>query len=340
MEKSTIAVLGTGSWGTAIAVHLAKAGHAVRLWGRRQDFVAELIEDRVNTRYLPGVPLEESIEITSDLAAATAGADLVACIVPTQQIRPTFAPIKDRMAPGVPIVSLSKGIENETLLLPTAILAELFGSDRSYGVVHGPSHAEEVAKGLPCSIVAASDDRDLAQLAQRIFSTSRMRIYTNDDLLGVELAAALKNVIAIAAGTCDGLGFGDNTKAALLTRGLVEIARLGVAMGGRQETFSGLAGIGDLLTTCFSPFGRNRSVGVKIGQGKTLAQILEEMPMVAEGVPTTRSVVELARRHGVEMPITEQVARVLFEEADPREAVQALMMRERKSEIDDAEVLR
>ncbi len=336
MSQRKIAVLGTGSWGTAVAVHLAGAGHDVRLWGRRADFIEELARTRMNSRYLPEIRLPDSIAFTADLARATASTDLIACVVPTQKIRGTLQDLVAQVPPRVPIVSLSKGIENGTLLLPTQILAQLFGPDRSYGVLAGPSHAEEVVRGLPASIVGASSDPRLAHSIQEIFSTKRLRIYTNPDVLGVELGAALKNVIALAAGTCDGLGFGDNTKAALLTRGLVEIARLGVAMGARRDTFSGLSGIGDLLTTCFSPFGRNRAVGLAIGQGKKLQDILADSPMVAEGVPTTKSVLALAQKHQVEMPITEQVSAVLFDGKDPRLAVQDLMMRKLVSE---AEVL-
>ncbi len=332
-EATRVAVLGTGGWGTAIACHLAGQGVEVTLWGRRPAFVAELDRTRLNATYLPGIPIPGSVRLTGDFSEAVEGAMSIGCVIPTQHIRSTLKGMGDLVPAGVSVVSLSKGIENETLLLPTDILREVFGSERSMGVLVGPSHAEEMAGGLPTTVVVASEDTECARWVQSTYTGGGFRVYTHDDVLGVELGGALKNVVAIASGICDGLGYGDNSKAALLTRGLAEMTRLGVAMGARRETFSGLSGIGDLITTCVSPHGRNRAVGERIGKGETLSQILASTHTVAEGVRTTESVVTLARKHGVEMPITEQVYEVLFGEKDPRRGVQELMLRDLKAEM-------
>ncbi|MBI4612717.1 MAG: NAD(P)-dependent glycerol-3-phosphate dehydrogenase [Planctomycetes bacterium] len=334
MAKRSIAVLGTGGWGTAIALLLDGKGFDVRLWGRRPEFVETLLSSRVNERYLPGIKIPDSVRLLADISEATRDTELLVCGVPTQHIRPALAGLASRVTSPAPVVSLSKGIENDTLLLPTQVLAQLFGAGRSYAVLSGPSHAEEVARGQPTTVVVASRDSSLALAIQETFSTKRFRVYTNTDVLGVELAGALKNVIALAAGASDGLGYGDNAKSALLTRGLAEIARLGVAMGARRETFAGLAGMGDLITTCVSPFGRNRAVGLQIAKGKKLSQILAETSMVAEGVKTTLSTRALARRSGIEMPITEQAYEVLFNDKDPRQAVLDLMMRPLQTEAE------
>lgn len=316
-----VQIVGAGSWGTALAVHLARRGASVALWGRRLD---DLTATRENRKYLPGVRLPDSI------ALGLGAADLAVVAVPTQHIRATLATLR---LPKVPAVSVSKGLEIGSHRRPTEILRELLGVPTA--VLSGPSHAEEVARGLPASLVAASEDETLARDVQKAFMGETLRIYTSRDVLGVELAGALKNIIAIAAGLCDALGLGDNAKAALLTRGIVEIARLGVKLGAERPTFYGVSGIGDLITTCYSPHGRNLFVGREVGKGRTLQDVLAGMSMVAEGVWTSRAALDLAREKGVEMPITEAVVRVLHEGKPPRDAVRELMSRLPKSESED-----
>ena len=335
--STRVIVVGDGGWGLVVAKLLAKAGHDTRVWGHDPEYVRRVASLRQSPRYLSGVELPAAIRIEPDFAVAAADAEIALSVVPTQFLRATWIPHATELAAGVPVLSLTKGIENRTLQRPTEVLAEVLGPDRDYGVLSGPSHAEEVARGLPTTVVAASPDERLARRAQDLFSTERFRVYTTDDVLGVELGGALKNVIALAAGMAHGLGFGDNSGAALITRGMVEIRRLGVALGARPETFSGLSGIGDLITTCISPYGRNRSVGERIGKGETLTQILASMEQVAEGVRTTESAIDLAERLGVELPITQQVGEVLFREKPPMQAVVDLMMRDRKSEREELE---
>jgi glycerol-3-phosphate dehydrogenase (NAD(P)+) len=329
--RKTFAILGTGGWGTALAVLLADdPGHRVRLWGAHPDTVAKIRDTRENARLLPGVPIPESVELTADPREATAGADCWVTAVPTAYLRDTlarFVPVRDT---GVPVISLTKGIEVGTFRRPSEIIEEVL-APRRVAVLSGPSHAEEVVRGLPTSVVVASPDAALAGWAQDRFGTDRFRVYTNSDLIGVELAGALKNVIGIAAGVCDGLGFGDNAKAALITRGLVEMTRFGMAHGAEHATFSGLAGTGDLITTCFSPHGRNRRVGYRLGRGEPLADVLAG-PQVAEGVLTSRSVFERVTRMGIEAPIMTGVYRVLHEGQPPLAAVQDLMTRRQKHE--------
>lgn len=322
-----ITFLGSGSMSTACAQLLAyQPGTVVRLWGRDPVHVASMASTRENARLLPGVRIPEAIEITADAASACAEADCYVVGIPTQFLREGLGRLKPHLAAGVPIVSLVKGIENQSLLRPSQIIeAELPG--RHVVALSGPSHAEEVARRMPASVVVAGHDMALLKQVQQLFSTDRFRVYTNSDLVGVELGGALKNVIAIAAGICDGLGFGDNAKAALVTRGIVEITRFGVHCGAQEKTFHGLAGLGDLMTTCFSPHGRNRSVGMRLGKGESLPQILASMAAVAEGVNTSRSVCDLSRKLGIDMPITNVVFRVLFECLPPREATDALMRR-------------
>jgi glycerol-3-phosphate dehydrogenase (NAD(P)+) len=325
---TTFAILGAGAWGTAVAVHLAREpGHRVSLWSARAESEPELRACRENRRLLPGVPIPEAVEITADFERAVAGADLCVGAVPTVYTRSTFAPWAGRLPSDVPWLSLAKGVEDGTFLRPTQIVRQVLGVER-LAVLSGPSHAEEVSRGLPTSVVVASDDVDLAGWVQRRFAAERFRVYTNADVVGVELAGALKNVVGIAAGICDGLGFGDNAKAALLTRGLVEVARFGIALGAEHATFYGLAGIGDLMTTCFSPHGRNRRVGQRLAAGEQLADILSSTATVAEGVYTTRSVYARTRAMGVEMPILTEVYRVLYEGKPPLRAVSDLMLRE------------
>ncbi len=327
-----VAVVGDGGWGTALSLLLAGKGRAVRLWGAFPDYIEEMRRQRENVRFLPGIPLSEAVELTSDLAEAVAGAELVVMAVPVQFMRGVLRRLARCWPGGPPVVSVAKGIENRTLLRPTQVIADVLGRVPLVAL-SGPSHAEEVARGLPATVTAASRNASLARLAQEVFMADRFRVYTTTDVVGVELGGAVKNVVAIAAGICDGLGLGDNAKAALLTRGLAEMMRLGTAMGARRGTLAGLAGIGDLITTCTSPYGRNRSVGIQVAQGKTLKDILASMAMVAEGVRTTLSVRALARRHRVELPITEQVYQVLFRGKDPRAAVRDLMRRAAKDEM-------
>lgn len=331
--REVVAVLGNGGWGTALALLALRNGYDVRVWGIDADYVASTRTTRTNPRYLPGVDLPQRLVLTSDPAEAAAGATLLVSAIPTQFLRATAGSLARHLPAGVPVVSVTKGLENRTLERPSQILAETLGP-RPTAALSGPSHAEEVARGLPASVVVASPDAALCVRVQRVFSGESFRVYASDDLLGVELAAAMKNVIAIAAGACDGLELGDNAKSALVTRGNAEITRLGRALGARAETFAGLAGIGDLMTTCFSRHGRNRAVGERLGRGERIADILGSMVQVAEGVRTAESVVDLARARGVEMPISEQVRRMLFEGQQPRAALAALMGRPLKSEHD------
>jgi glycerol-3-phosphate dehydrogenase (NAD(P)+) len=326
------AILGDGAWGTAIALLLAQdPRHRVALWSAREANGRLLQERRENVRLLPGVRIPESVELTLDLARAVDGADLWVVAVPTVYLRATLAPVAGLLPPGPPILSLAKGIEEGTFLRPTEILAAVLGA-RRLAVLSGPSHAEETSRGLPTSVVAASAEADLAGWIQQEFSTDRFRVYTSRDPLGVELAGALKNIIGIAAGISDGLGLGDNAKSALMTRGLVEMTRFGVALGARPETFIGLAGLGDLVTTCISPHGRNRRLGERLARGERWADIRAGMAMVAEGAFTAHSVHDRALQMGLDLPITAEVYRVLYEDKDPRAAVNDLMLREPKSE--------
>jgi glycerol-3-phosphate dehydrogenase (NAD(P)+) len=332
---TTFAVLGDGAWGTALAILLAgRPGHRVCLWSARAENARLLQERRENVRLLPGVPIPPSVQLTTDVTAAV-GADVWLSAIPTVYLRPTLERIRLELSgrlPGVPVVvSLTKGIEIGTFRRPSEILAEVLGATRIV-VLSGPSHAEEVSRGLPTSVVAASGDHDLAREAQRSFNTDRFRVYTNRDPLGVELGGALKNVIGLASGCCEGLGYGDNARSALITRGLVEMMRFGVALGARAATFTGLAGLGDLVTTCISKHGRNRQVGERLARGESLDAIRSSMSMVAEGVTTARAVHERAVARGIDMPITAEVYRVLYEGKDPRQAVNDLMLRSPKKE--------
>jgi glycerol-3-phosphate dehydrogenase (NAD(P)+) len=326
---TTLTVLGSGAWGTAVAIHLASSpGHRVRLWCARPGRARLLREHGENRALLPGVPIPPGVHVTEDAAEATDGAQLWVSAIPTVHLRATLARLA-RRPPGV--VSLTKGIEVGTFARPSQILGEVLGAER-VAVLSGPSHAEEVSRGLPTSLVAASEDEELALEVQRHFTSGRLRVYTNLDPVGVELAGALKNIMGLAAGIASGLGLGDNALAALLTRGLAEMSRFGVAHGAEPATFSGLAGLGDLITTCVSPHGRNRRVGQRLAGGEPLAQILQGMEMVAEGVTTTRAAHARAGQMGVEMPITAEVYRVLYEGKPPREALASLMGRPMKGE--------
>jgi glycerol-3-phosphate dehydrogenase (NAD(P)+) len=327
-------VLGDGAWGTTLACLLDANGVHATLWCRTGEQSTAIAHERENRAYLPGVRLSESIATTCDAFEAVREVDVAISAIPTQYLRHTIEGFEDALGGAVPIATATKGLEIETFRTPSEILLEVLGA-RSICVLTGPSHAEEVARGLPAAILAASEDGALARALQRALSSASFRVYTHDDPRGAELAGALKNVIAIAAGISDGLGLGDNAKAALVTRGMVEMARFGQAHGARSETFFGLAGVGDLVTTCYSRYSRNRHVGEELGRGRKLEDILREMRMVAEGVWTTRALFgPESEARGIPMPIAEQVHAILFEGKDPRLAVGELMRREPTGEMD------
>lgn len=327
-------VLGDGGWGTTLALCLVENGLRVTLWSPFVLQAEELRARRENTRYLPGIALPPELRITADPIAACEEAELAVSVVPTQYLRKVARQFEDALKGDVPLVSATKGLEIETFRRPSEILAEELG-ERPLCVLSGPSHAEEVARRQPASLVAASTDARLAERVQSSLGGERLRVYTHTDPVGAELGAALKNVIAIAAGISDGLGLGDNAKAALVTRGAVEMARFGKQHGAQAGTFFGLAGLGDLITTCTSRHSRNRAVGERIGAGETLEQVLESMEMVAEGVWTTQALFgPESEQRGGEMPIAEQVYQVLFDGKDPRAAVEDLMRREPSSEME------
>jgi glycerol-3-phosphate dehydrogenase (NAD(P)+) len=330
-----VAVLGAGSWGTTLAIVLAENAHAVSLWDHDVERAAAMSRQRENTRFLPSVAIPDGVSITGRLPDALEGAGTMVFVVPTHVMRETARAVRasGKLGGKTLVVCASKGLEEDSLERMSEVLAgELdVDGDRVVSLV-GPSHAEEVSRGVPTSIVSAGTGPAACEAVQELFLRPYLRVYTNDDIVGTELATALKNPIAIAAGILDGLGCGDNTKAALITRGLAEIARLGAALGAADATFSGLAGVGDLVVTCLSRHSRNRRVGEAIGKGRTLEEALSGMVMVAEGVRTTRAAVEMGRRAGVELPIIEMVHRVLFDGHDPGEAVQMLMMRPPRAE--------
>jgi len=329
-----VAVIGAGSWGTALAISLAGKGHDVRLWARRKEAADAMRTSRHNPGYLAEAVIHDSVLITDDLAEAVNGCTLWLITVPSQDVRGVAERLIPFATPEKVIITAAKGIENETLMTTSQVLLDVFQQlgPANVAVLYGPSHAEEVAMSTPTTVVASSTSLATARLIQQVFMTSTLRVYVNTDLIGVEIAGSVKNVLAIAAGISDGVGYGDNAKAAILTRGLSEIKRLGVAMGGVEGTFAGLAGIGDLVVTCMSTLSRNRNLGFAIGQGKSLDQALEAMTMVAEGVRTTASVMQLAAQLEVEMPITAAVHSILFEGVPPAEAVRCLMMRSAKQE--------
>ena len=326
MKGKKILVIGDGGWGTALAILLHKRGHRVTLWSAFPDYARILRQKRKNTKFLPGIPIPRGVIITADAGKAKEAIDFVVVAVPSRYLRSVLERFEGYIRPETCVVSVTKGIERMTLLRPSELIRKALGS-RAIVVLSGPSHAEEVARNLPATVVAACEDMRYSREVQANLSTERFRIYTSSDVVGVELGGALKNIIAIAAGISDGLALGDNAKAALMTRGLAEITRLGLAMGARAETFSGLSGLGDLITTCASPYGRNRAVGLAIGKGEKLRDILQAMEMVAEGVETTKAARSLARRLGVQMPITEEVYRILFRGKRALEAVNCLMTR-------------
>lgn len=330
--SNRISVIGDGGWGTTLAIVLAGNGHNVRLWSAFPEYAADMAANRENVKFLPGVEIPESVVITDDADEALE-ADALVMAVPTKFLRGVLPRFVSGFRPGQDIISVIKGIEHDTLKRPSEIIVEML-SGASVGVLCGPSHAEEVARGLPTAVVAASECEGTAKRIQSLFTNKFFRVYTSTDVIGVELGGAFKNVIAIAAGICDGLTLGDNAKSALITRGIEEMRRLGKTMGAQSSTLSGLSGIGDLITTCVSPYGRNRQVGVKLGQGEKLDDIVAATQTVAEGVLTARSVCSLAEKYGVDVPISREVFSVAFEDKDAAEAARALMSRAPRVEFE------
>lgn len=329
-----ISVLGAGGWGTTLAILLHYNGHAVTLWEYRKSYAKQLNKKRINPDYLPGIKIPKEIVITPDISNATHDKNLIVLAIPSQFLRGVIKQVSYPEIKNSILVSVAKGIEKDSLLTMSQMLMEVHPNlnYEQIGVLSGPSHAEEVARRIPTTVTAASENLDTARSIQAAFMNSYLRVYTSTDILGVELGGAFKNVIAIGAGIIDGAGFGDNTKAAIMTRGVAEISRLGLAMGARPETFAGLSGMGDLIVTCMSRHSRNRFVGEQIGKGKKLKQVLKAMDMIAEGVETSRSASQLAKKHNVETPITNEVYKILFEDKDPVKATTDLMTRDMKSE--------
>lgn len=322
-----IAVIGAGGWGTALALLLDRNGHKVTLWEFDKDYVRLLLKYRVNTNYLPGVKIPDSIHITHGIQEATEEKDIIVFAIPSQHLRSVVKKIHVNSIKNTILLSVSKGIENNTLMTMSQMIKDSHPhiNCSQIAVLSGPSHAEEVSRGIPTAVVAASCDIEVAKKIQDTFSDKNFRVYTTTDVLGVELGGAFKNVIAIAAGITDGAKFGDNTKAAIMTRGVAEISKLGLAMGARPETFAGLSGMGDLIVTCMSKHSRNRFVGEQVGSGKKLSEVLATMQMVAEGVETSRAASLLAQKHNVEVPITTEVFRILFEDKEPVQATYDLL---------------
>ncbi len=333
MEQK-IAVLGAGSWGTALAVTLSGKGHTVNVWDIDSAHLKALSEDRENKKYLPEVYFPQSMSFDEDLEKVISGADIVLFSAPAQHFRSAFLSAKPYLKENMVFVNVAKGIEQKSLLrLSEIALSEM--PTAKYVVLSGPSHAEEVGKAMPTTVVAASPDQKLAEYVQDTFMTERFRIYTNSDIPGVELGGALKNIIALGAGITDGMGFGDNAKAALMTRGITEMTRLGVKLGAKAATFTGLSGVGDLIVTCTSMHSRNRRCGIMIGEGVSPEEATKNVGMVVEGMYTTEAAYELAQKVGVEMPITEQIYQVINKKTDPKKAVTALMTRQKKHEIEE-----
>ncbi|TCV85207.1 NAD(P)H-dependent glycerol-3-phosphate dehydrogenase [Sulfurirhabdus autotrophica] len=325
-----IAVLGAGAWGTALAISLAKQ-HEVTLWARNALQVAEMAEARCNSRYLPGFTYPSELQVESDLSKALHSANLSLAVVPTAGFRPLLREIATTGL-SVPLIWACKGFESGTMKLLHEVYAEELGHAMPCGVISGPSFAQEVASGLPTALTLASTDKTFAREAAAQIHSTHLRVYTSEDVIGVELGGAVKNVMAIAAGISDGMGFGYNARAALITRGLAEMTRLGMALGGQPETFMGLTGAGDLILTCTGDLSRNRSVGLKLAKGESLERVLQELGHIAEGVFTAREVQNLARKMNVEMPITEAVCQVLYEGLPAKTAVEALLNRDQKAE--------
>lgn len=330
--KNKITVIGAGSFGTALAVMLTDKGHSVSIWGRKKSQLALMEETRENPHYLPGIKLPAELKMVRDMKEALKGAEIVVFAVPAQNFRKVFEEAVSYMEDGAAVVNVAKGIEKGSLMRLSQIAAEI-KKDAKYAVLSGPSHAEEIAGKLPTTVAVASDDRELALAIQEAFNTERFRVYTNDDMIGVELGGALKNIIALGAGISDGMGFGDNAKAAMMTRGLVEMCRLGSAMGADINTFSGLTGLGDLIVTCTSMHSRNRRCGILMGRGVPAEAAIEEVGMAVEGISTAEAAEALAKEHGIEMPITESICALIRGETQPEEAASMLMGRKTKNEM-------
>ncbi len=329
-----ISIIGAGSWGTAVALLLANKGFAVKLWARDAELIENIKNTRENSEYLPGTKLPDNILPSTDMEYCCRDSEIAVIAAPSHAMRDICGKMKQHISKEQTIVSLTKGIENVTLLRMSEIIKELM-PENEVAVLSGPSHAEEVAKGIPTAVVASSRKRAVAEYIQDKFMTPMFRVYTNPDIVGVELGGALKNIIALGAGIIDGLELGDNTKAAVMTRGIVEMARLGESMGASRNTFAGLSGIGDLIVTCTSMHSRNRRAGIAIGQGKSVEEVLGSTKMVVEGIRTTKSAYQLAHRQNVEMPITQEIYRLLFDKADIRDSVLNLTMRSKTHEMED-----
>ena len=329
-----VGVIGAGSWGIALSVLLDKNGSKVTVWSKFEDEVNMLSQKREYADKLPGVKIPESIDFTTDLEASVKNNDVLVMAVPSTFVRGTAHDMKEYVKPGQIIVNVAKGIEENTLMTLSDIIEEEIPQAK-VAVMCGPTHAEEVGRGIPTSIVVGAREQSTAELIQDLFMNEVFRVYTSPDVLGMEIGSSLKNVVALAAGIADGLGYGDNTKAALITRGIAEISRLGIKMGGKAETFAGLTGIGDLIVTCASMHSRNRRAGILIGQGKTMQEAMDEVKMVVEGVYSAKAALQLARKYDVELPIIEQVNKILFDNKPAAEAVRDLMIRDKKIEIGD-----
>lgn len=328
-----ISVIGAGSWGTALAVLLSKKRYCVSLWGHNADHVLEISRKRENSKYLPSISLPENIEVTGSLEKCCQGSGFVVMVVPSHGLREVFSSLVPFIADNVKIISAIKGIENDTLLTMTQVIREILDKDSlkgkvEVGVLSGPSFAQEVAAGVPTAVTIGFANIDSAREMQRVFGTETFRVYASQDVTGLEISASFKNIVAIGAGVCEGLGYGLNTRAALITRGLAEMKRFGVALNADPDTFSGLSGLGDLVLTCTGNLSRNRTVGIKLGEGKDLKQITSEMSMVAEGVKTTKSLYDLTTKLGIEAPILEQVYKIIYQDKSCSHAVKDLLARE------------
>jgi glycerol-3-phosphate dehydrogenase (NAD(P)+) len=325
MQSEKLAVIGAGAWGTALALLLAKNGHSFPLWVYEEDLAETMRTKRENTLFLPGFSLPDNIEPTSSLEQAMKGKSAVILVVPTHTLRTTIKKIKPYLTPDCLIINASKGIENKTLCTVDQILQQELDSEYKFAVISGPTFAAEIAKEVPSALVAAGDTLDTAERVRKIISTSRLKVFTSDDPLGVQIGGALKNVIAISTGICDGMELGYNTRAALISRGLVEITRIGTAMGAKPETLLGLAGMGDLVLTCTGDLSRNRNVGILLGKGQTLNEITKNMKMVAEGIRTVMSAYELKNKLNIKASVIEETYRVLYEDKSPQQALEDLM---------------
>lgn len=332
MEK--VCVLGAGSWGSALALVLAKKGYEVCMWNRKPEQTEEINRTRENKTYLPGIIFPENLNLTSDIKEAVTGCEMIVSAVPSQAFRGVCKTLKELLNKDQIVINVAKGLEKGTGLRLSEVFKEELPNN-CYVVLSGPSHAEEVAKDIPTTVVVASEDIKVAERVQDLFMAQAFRVYTNPDIVGVELGGAFKNIIAFGAGICDGIGYGDNAKAALMTRGISEMSRLGIAMGADMSTFAGLSGIGDLIVTCTSMHSRNRRAGILIGQGKTLEETLDEVKMVVEGITATEVAYGVAKKLGVDVPITNAIYAVLDEGKDPKEVGIELMVRQKKHEVEE-----